>query len=91
MRHDRNLAGENEKLGLETQASVFSPSRLASKASGTALGTNYIPPLDLPTAMNANMGGGSPTAPAPMQPAAVQSKQGIKRRPNTDGAKMTGQ
>lgn len=90
-REDRNLGSQDEKLGLQKQASINRPSRLAGKAAGQPLGMSYIPPLDLPTSMNANMGGGSATSPSPMQPGAVQENKGIKRRPDTGTAAMTGQ
>jgi hypothetical protein len=90
LRERRNLGDQDEKLGLQKQASINAPSRLASKAAGQPLGTSYIPPLDLPTSLNSNMGGGSPTTPSPMQPGDVQTSRGNKRRPDTGTAAMTG-
>ena len=95
-REDRSLGGEQEKLGMQSQAGINQPSRLASKAAGQPMGMSYIPPLDLPTSMNASMSGGSPTAPAAMGAAnpksgEIANKQGIKRRIDTNKAAMTGQ
>lgn len=90
LREGRNLGDQDEKLGLQKQAGVTAPSRLASKAAGQPLGTSYIPPLDLPTSLNSNMGGGSPVSPSPMQPGAMQTGRGNKRRPDTGSAAMTG-
>lgn len=90
-RENRNLGDPVEKLGMKDQASLNKPSRLASMASGQPLGMNYIPPLDLPTGMGLSLGGGSPSAPTPLQPGAVENRQGIKRRPITGQATLTGQ